>query len=67
VNLVPGMTYIPGNTPALGKRLLEACANLGIDYRVVRTQDSGFLVPDVVADEAERLGLPGWAEKEAVF
>jgi len=67
MNLTPGMTYIPGNTPALGKRLLEACANLRLDHRVVRTQDSGFIVPDAVADEAERLGLPGWAEKEAVF
>jgi hypothetical protein len=61
------MTYIPGNSPALGKRLLEACVNLRVDQRVVRTQDSGFLVPDAVADEAERLGLPGWAQKEAVF
>jgi predicted ATP-grasp superfamily ATP-dependent carboligase len=67
MNLAPGTTYISGQDREMGKRIFEACDNVGVSPRLIRTSDSGFLVPDAVADEVERLGLPEWADKEAVF
>ena len=65
--LTVGTTYIPGHDREVGRLIFQACESLGINPRLVRTSDSGFIVPNEVADEIERLGMPEWAGSEAVF
>lgn len=65
VNL--GETYIHGLDRKTAQAIFAAVAELGADPRVVRATDSGFVVPNAVADELERMTMPRWADAEAVF
>lgn len=62
-----GETYVDGHDKATATQLLTACHNLGIPPLKVRTTDNGFIVPNEVADEVERMTVPQWSREEAVF
>lgn len=60
-----GETYVHGRDPETARTLLVTCKRLGIPQHVVRTTETGFLVPDEVWDAAEQsLSAP---EAEAAF
>lgn len=67
MDLLIGQTYVHGKTPENATRLLEACDRLGVDRRVPHAVDSGFIVPDAVADEFDREDVPEWAPAGARF
>lgn len=62
-----GETFIYGLDQPTARLLMTACGNIGVDRQVVRTTDIGFIVPNEVADEYERMQMPEWSDKEAVF
>lgn len=52
----PGETFLWGRDSATARVLLAAAEEVGLDAYVVRTTDTGFIVPDAVANQAaERL------------
>jgi len=62
-----GETYIDGHSSEKAQKILAACDTLGLPLLQVRTTDSGFIVPNEVADELERMSVPAWAGESAVF
>lgn len=62
-----GQTYLDGHARETAERILTACETLGVPPLKVRTTDSGFIVPNEVADELERMSVPAWAGESAVF
>ena len=66
--LNPGQTYVHGKDPATARALLDACDRVGVDRTVPHATDSGFIVPDAVADEWERdTNTPTWAPEGSRF
>lgn len=60
-----GETYVHGRDPDTARMLLDTCTRIGVPQHVVRTTETGFLVPDEVWDAAEQsLSAP---EAEAAF
>ena len=67
VDILVGQTYVHGRNPETARALLLACDRLGVDRTVPAATDSGFIVPDAVADEMERGDAPQWAPSGARF
>jgi hypothetical protein len=65
--LTMDQTYVHGRDRETAQMIMAACRSAGVDRMVVRTTDSGFIVPNVVWDEVERMNAPAWAAEEAVF
>jgi hypothetical protein len=62
-----GETFIYGRSKDRARRLLEACERVGVDRKLVRSTDDGYVVPNVVAEELEAMDVPAWSEDRAVF
>jgi hypothetical protein len=62
-----GETFIYGHSPEQARAIVLAASNVGVDVTAIRTNDSGFIVPDEVADEFNRMQSPTWAPETAVF
>jgi hypothetical protein len=62
-----GETFIYGHTPDQARAICEAARVLAVDITAIRTTDAGFIVPDAVADEFNRMQAPTWAPEAAVF
>lgn len=62
-----GETHVYGKTRDNAVALLDACKRLGVPREVVRATDSGFIVPNAVADEVSLAEAPGWAPEGATL
>lgn len=62
-----GETFIYGHSSDLARAVCAAAKEIGVDVTLIRTTDSGFIMPDEVADEFNRAQAPAWAPDTAVF
>ena len=67
MNLKEGQVYVHGRDRETAETIMAACKSIGVDRMLVRTTDSGFIVPAAVWDEVERVCAPAWATENAVF
>jgi len=63
-----GETFIHGRGREQAQAVLTAAAAVGVEPRRVRATDTGFIVPNEVADELGRTtNVPAWSGPDAVF